>query len=447
MFDSLTKKFSSIFTNLKSKGLLSEDDINQAMREIRLALLEADVALPVVKEFIKNVKEKALGQEVIKSISPGQLIVKIVQDELTNILSSPEKEQALNLSKSSIFLMLGLQGSGKTTSTAKLALKLQKENKNVLVASLDIYRPAAQEQLAILARDNNIDCLKIITDQTVMQITKRAVEKFKNDNYDVLILDSAGRLHIDQELIAELQEVANYTKPQEQLLVVDSLTGQDAANIAKNFCAALNVTGTILTRLDGDSRGGAALSMRYITEKPIKFIGTGEKVSDFEYFHAERMASRLLDMGDIVSLVEKAQESINQDDAEKLTKRIKSGKFNFNDLLSQLNQIDKLGGMGGLMNLIPGISKFKDQINQAGMDSKLINRQKAIIYSMTKKERLKPDLLNGSRKRRIAQGSGMTVQDVNRLLKQFKQMQTMFKKMKNMKNKSMLQSMASRFLS
>jgi signal recognition particle subunit SRP54 len=430
MFASLSDNLAKIFDKLKGKGFLTEDDVNTAMREIRIALLEADVALPVVKEFIEIVRAKAIGVEVLKSITPSQLIVKIVNDELKNALGG-EEVPTLNTSTKppAVIMLVGLQGSGKTTTAAKIALWLrQKSKKQVLMASLDVYRPAAQEQLEILGKQISIATLPIVPKQDPVEITKRAIKEAELSGVDVLILDTAGRLHTDDELIKELQDIKRVANPIETILVADSLTGQDAVNISKYFNEKIELTGVILTRVDGDARGGAALSIKQVTGCPIKFIGIGEKPSDFEAFYPERIASRILGMGDVVSLVEKASEAISKEDAEKLANKIQKGKFDFEDLLDQLRNLKKMGGVGKLVSLIPGISKIKNQLSAAGFDEKMLKKQEAIILSMTIKERRNPELLNASRKKRIASGSGNKVEDVNRLLKQYLTMSKMMKK-------------------
>lgn len=440
MFENLSANLDKIFSKLKGKGFLSEDDVNTAMREVRIALLEADVSLPVVKDFINKVKERAVGQEVVKSISPGQMVVKIVQDNLTEALGATTSELNLNTSPPAVIMMVGLQGSGKTTSSAKLALLLRKKKgKKVLLASLDIYRPAAQIQIEILAKQIDVGSLPIIEGQKPAEITKRALETARKEGYDVVILDTAGRLHIDSELMQELQVVKELSKPIETMLVADSLTGQDAVNIASEFHSKIGVTGIILTRVDGDGRGGAALSMRAVTGCPIKFIGVGEKISEFEEFHPDRIASRILGMGDIVALVERAAENVDMEEAQKLQEKIKKGSFDLNDLAKQFKTMRKMGGIGSLMGMIPGIGKVKKQLDAAGgIDEKMLMRQESIIYSMTKQERRYPKVINGSRKRRIAAGAGVEVQEVNKLLKQFKGMETMMKKLGKMNKKSLM---------
>ncbi len=448
MFKNLTENFNKIVEMLKSKGVLTEADIDNAMREIRLALLEADVSLPVVKKFINQVKEKAKGEDIIKSISAGQMVVKIVQDELTEILGSKNIDLELK-NTPSVIMMVGLQGSGKTTSSAKLAHFLRKKmKKNPIMASLDVQRPGAQKQLEVLAKQININSLEIIEGQKPVEITKRTLKEAKSNDNDVIILDTAGRLHIDAELMQELKEIKSISNPDEILLVADSMTGQDAVNVAKSFNEDINVTGIILTRADGDARGGAALSMLEATQKPIKFLGVGEKTDELEQFHPERVATRILDMGDIVSLVEKAAENVDKAEAEKLAKKLRSKSgFDFNDLAKQLRTIKKMGGVTSMMGMIPGINKMQDKMGDVEDSEQILKRQEAIISSMTISERTNPKLLNGSRKRRIAKGSGMEVQDVNRLIKQFMQMNKMMKKLGNMDKKSLMRGGLSKLFS
>ena len=427
MFENLTDKLGSVFAKITSRGVLNEKDIDEAMREIRIALLEADVALPVVKEFIAKVKEQALGEKVIRSIQPGQMVVKIVHDELVKVLGSDESALNFNVVPPAVILMAGLQGSGKTTTSAKLAKMLGKKRK-VLLASLDVYRPAAQEQLAQLAEQIGGSSLPIVEGQKPCDITKRALDVAKKGGYDVLILDSAGRLHIDNELMNELVEVKKIANPAEILLVADAMMGQDACNVAKEFNEKLGVTGIVLTRIDGSSRAGAALSMRMVAQVPVKFLGTGEKIDEFEEFHPDRIAGRILGQGDVVSLVENAIEKIDREEADKMAQQMMKGKFDLDDLLSQLRQIQKLGSLGGIMSMIPGLSKFKNQIESAGIGDNLIKKQEAIILSMTKLERKSPDVIKASRKKRIAAGAGVEVHEVNKLLKQYEQMADMMKK-------------------
>jgi signal recognition particle subunit SRP54 len=438
MFSSLSNKLTGIFGNLRKRGVLTVADIDAVMREVRIALLEADVALPVVKEFIASLKEKALGANVVQNVNPAQMVIKLTNDHLAELLGS--EHQALNLATTppAVIMMVGLQGSGKTTSTGKLALRLKsKQNKKTLVASLDIYRPAAQQQLEQVAKQAGVASLPIVAGEKPQQITERALKTARLEGYDVLLLDTAGRLHIDDELMAELQSVKQLANPIETLLVADSLTGQDAVNIGKTFHERIGISGIVLTRVDGDGRGGAALSMRAVTGQPIKFLGVGEKLDEFEEFHPSRIASRILDMGDIVSLVEKAAEAVSQQDAEKMAAKMMEGQFDFDDLLDQLRKMKKMGGLGSMMNLLPGMGKIKDQI-EGKIDDKMIARQEAVILSMTQKERKHPKLINASRRVRIAGGAGVQVQDVNKLLRQQQQMQDMMKKMKKMGQKGMM---------
>lgn len=435
MFENLSKRLTDSLDKLRRKGRLSEADVEGALREVRMALLEADVALPVARDFIASLKTKLVGADIIASVSPANMVIKLVYDALVELLGGTEANE-LNLASAppAVILMCGLQGSGKTTSTGKLALRLrEKLNKRVLVASLDVYRPAAMEQLASVAATAKVDSLPIVAGEMPIAITTRALDAARRGGYDVLLLDTAGRLHVDEAMMAELVEVKRLSNPIETLLVADALTGQDAVTIAKAFHEAMTVTGIILTRLDGDGRGGAALSMRAITGQPIKFMGLGEKLSEFEPFHAERIAGRILDKGDVVSLVEKAAEVMNTAEAEAGAKRMMEGKFDLNDMLHQMRQIGKMGGLGGVMSLMPGIGKIKEAMKNAPMpDEKMIKRQEAIILAMTPKERATPNVLNASRRRRIAIGAGVQVSDVNRLIKQYQQMETMMKQMKKM---------------
>jgi signal recognition particle subunit SRP54 len=436
MFDNLSDRLNSIFDGLKRRGALKESDVTAALREVRVALLEADVALPVVKSFIDKVKVKAVGQEVLKSVTPGQQVIKIDNDVLVAMLGS----EASGINTAGVppvaILMVGLQGSGKTTTTAKLAKRLtEKEKKKVLMASLDVRRPAAQEQLKVLGEQIGVKTLPIIAGQMPVDIAKRAMDAAKLQGFDIVVLDTAGRLHVDQSLMAEVIAVRDTTMPLETLLVADSLTGQDAVNVAKEFDAQVGITGVALTRMDGDGRGGAALSMRSVTGKPIKLAGTGEKMDALEDFHPERVASRILGMGDVVSLVEKAAETIEQEEAEKMAKKMAKGEFDLDDLRSQLQQMSKMGGMKGVLGLLPGVGKIKQAMNQSNMDDKIFKRQEAIISSMTPKERKQPKLINASRKKRIAAGSGTSVPEVNKLLKMHMQMAKMMKKMSQMGKK------------
>ena len=428
MFDALQTRLTSVFDQLRGRGALSEGDVDEALREVRAALIDADVALPVVEDFIRKVRPQAIGENVIRSVTPGQQVVKIVHDALVETLGSENAGLNLGVVPAPI-LMVGLQGSGKTTTSAKLGMMLQnKEKKRVLMASLDVRRPAAMEQLKVLGEQAGVATLPIVAGQMPVDIARRALASARVGGYDVLILDTAGRQHIDEQLMAEVAQVKDAVKPHETLLVADSLTGQDAVNIAKSFNDRTPLSGIILTRADGDARGGAALSMRFVTGAPIKFLGLGEKLDALEAFHPERVASRILDMGDVVSLVEKASETIDREQAEKLARKMKKGEFDMNDLADQLRQMQKLGGMQGVLGMLPGIGKVKDQLAQAGFDDKLLKRQEAIIQSMTKQERAKPDVINGSRRKRIATGAGVEVSDVNKLIKMHRQMADMMKK-------------------
>lgn len=441
MFDSLTGRLGDIFDRLKKRGALSDSDINDALRDVRIALLEADVALPVVKDFVAAVKQRALGQEVLKSVAPGQMVVKIVHDHLIEVLGSDNTELDLGAVPPVVVMLVGLQGSGKTTTTAKIAMRLGKrDKKKVLMASLDVQRPAAQEQLKVLGEQAEVATLPIIPGQMPVDIARRALDAGKLGGYDVIMLDTAGRLHVDEALMAELEVVRDISAAHEILLVADALTGQDAVNVATQFNDRMGLTGIVLTRIDGDGRGGAALSMRAVTGCPIKLIGVGEKLDELEGFHPERIASRILGMGDVVSLVEKAAETIDADEAEKIAAKMKKGTFDLEDLSAQLGQLRKLGGMESVLGMLPGMGKMKSKIDAANIDEKMIGRQQAIISSMTPKERTHPKIVAASRKRRIAAGSGTSVQDVNRLLKQHKQMAQMMKKMSKMGKKGLLRN-------
>ena len=433
MFDALTDRLGGVFDGLLGRGALSEKDVTAALREIRVALLEADVALPVVKDFIASIKDKAVGEDVIRSVKPGQQVVKIVHDGLVGLLGGEDAETGLRVDNPpAVVMMAGLQGSGKTTTTGKLAKRLaERDKKKVLLASLDTRRPAAMEQLAILADQcgEAVSSLPIIEGQSPAEIARRALQAAKLGGYDVLFLDTAGRTSIDEQMMAEASEIAKIATPNETLLVADSLTGQDAVETAKRFHERLPLTGLILTRMDGDGRGGAALSMRAVTGLPIKFLGTGEKLDGLDAFDAKRLAGRILGQGDIVSLVEKAGVQMDAEKAEKMAKKMAKGQFDLDDLAQQLQQMQKMGGLGGIMGLLPGAKKAKQALDASGMDDKVIARPAAIISSMTKKERAKPALLNASRRKRIAAGAGVTVQDVNRVLKMHKQMSGMMKKM------------------
>ena len=446
MFDSLTDRLGDVFDRLRRHGALSEDDVAAALREIRLALLEADVALPVVRDFVAAVREKALGQEVLRSVTPAQMVVKIVHDHLVEILGGAgggAGESAgenggpgrfdLNAPAPVGIMLVGLQGSGKTTTAAKIANRLKgRERKKVLLASLDVQRPAAQEQLAVLGRQIGVASLPIVAGEKPVAITRRALETGRAQGFDVVILDTAGRLHVNEELMLEVAAVRAAAQPHQTLLVADAMTGQDAVNLAKAFGERAGITGIVLTRVDGDARGGAALAMRAITGKPIVFIGTGERIGALESFHPERIAGRILGMGDVVSLVEKAAETVDRDEAEKLAAKMARGSFDLDDLAGQLRQIRRMGGMGGMLSMLPGIGKLKKQLGEANIDEGIVKRQEAIISSMTKNERRNPKLLNGSRRRRIASGSGTSVPEINRLLKQYQDMADMMKKMKKL---------------
>jgi len=430
MFDNLTNKLENIFSKLKSAPSLSEEQVDYGLKEIRQALLEADVALPVAKEFIANVKPKAIGQEIIRSTSPGQMIVKIVYDELVSILGSKNEELNLKAVPPVSILLVGLQGSGKTTSAAKLAKLIEKNfKKKVMLVSLDVYRPAAQEQLKLLAESNNILNLPIVDRQQPIDITKRALNAANLNGSDVIIFDTAGRTQTDLPMMLEIKQVKEIISPAETILVADSLTGQIAVNVAKEFDTAVSLSSIILTRVDGDGRGGAALSMKHVTGKPIKYIGVGEKISDFELFHPDRIANRILGMGDVVSLVEKASQDIDEEKIKKTEEELKKGVFTMDTYLSQLRQMKKMGGMEGVMSLLPGASKMKAQMDNASIDEKMLIENEAVILSMTKEEKENPKIISGSRRKRISQGAGVDASKINKLLKQFKMMSDMMKKM------------------
>ncbi len=433
MFESLSDRLGGVFDRLRGRGALNESDVREAMREVRIALLEADVALPVVRSFIDSVTDKAVGQSVLKSITPGQQVVKIVNDALVEMLGSEAADLDLAVTPPAIVMMVGLQGSGKTTTTAKIAKKLsEKDRKKVLMASLDVNRPAAQEQLAVLGSQIGVATLPIVSGQQPVDIAKRAMQAAKLQGFDVLMLDTAGRLHVDAQLMDEMKAVAQVSTPAEILLVVDALTGQDAVNVAKSFGEQVALSGVVLTRMDGDARGGAALSMRAVTGKPIKFVGTGEKLDGLDVFHPERVAGRILGMGDVVSLVERAAETIQQDEAEALAAKMAKGQFDMNDLRAQLGQMRRMGGMGALMGMMPGMKKAQAAMAQSGIDDRILIRMDAMIGSMTPKERAKPELVNAKRKIRIANGSGTTVQEVNKLLKMHQEMSTAMKRLRKM---------------
>ena len=430
MFENLTNKLESIFSKLKSAPSLTEEQVDTGLKEIRLALLEADVALSVTKDFISNVKPKAIGKEIIKSTSAGQMIVKIVYDELVNILGS--KNDGLNLKAVPpiSLLLVGLQGSGKTTSAAKLAKNIEKNHKKkVMLVSLDVYRPAAQEQLKLLAETNGIQFLPIVEKQLPIDITKRALNAANLNGSDIIIFDTAGRTQIDLSMMSEIKQIKDIAKPTETILVADSLTGQIAVNVAKEFDAAVNLSGIILTRVDGDARGGAALSMKHVSGKPIKFIGVGEKITDLEIFHPDRLANRILGMGDVVTLVEKVQQDLSDEKIKETEEEIKKGIFTMDSYLAQIRQMKKMGGMEGVMSMLPGVNKMRAKMDQANIDEKMLVENEAIILSMTKKERENPKIISGSRRKRISIGSGVDVSKINKLLKQFKMMSDMMKKM------------------
>jgi len=433
MFDKLSDRLGGVFDRLRGRGALNEADVLEAMREVRVALLEADVALPVVRQFIDGISQKAVGQSVLKSVTPGQQVVKIVNDALVEMLGAEQSELELAVAPPAIIMMVGLQGSGKTTTSAKIAKLLKtRERKKVLMASLDVARPAAQEQLATLGTQVEVETLPIVEGQQPVEITKRAIQAAKLQSFDVLILDTAGRLSIDQQLMQEMTAVSDVAKPQETLLVVDALTGQDAVNVAENFGEKVDLTGVVLTRMDGDARGGAALSMRAVTGKPIKFAGIGEKLDAIEAFNPERVAGRILGMGDVVGLVERASQIVEKDEAEQLAVKMAKGQFDMNDLRTQFRQMNQMGGLGALAGMMPGMKKAKAAMAAGNMDDKVLTRMDAIIGSMTPKEREKPALLNAKRKIRIAKGSGTTVQDVNKLIKMHKEMAGAMKRIKKM---------------
>ncbi|HJP23534.1 MAG: signal recognition particle protein [Alphaproteobacteria bacterium] len=439
MFESLSNRLADVFDALRRRGALSESDVDAALREVRIALLEADVALPVVKDFITQVKERAVGADVVKSVTPGQMVVKIVHDHLIEMLGA--ESVALNLAAVPPvpILMVGLQGSGKTTTTAKLGLSLTgRDKKKVMMASLDVQRPAAQEQLRVLGEQAEVTTLPIVAGQMPVDIARRAMDAARLQGFDVVLLDTAGRLHVDEALMSELAAVRDAVNAAEILLVADALTGQDAVNVAETFRARIEVSGIVLTRVDGDARGGAALSMRAVTGCPIKLLGVGENLDALEVFHPDRIASRILGMGDVVGLVEKAAETIEQEDIEKLEAKMLKGQFDLEDMAQQLKQMRRMGGMEGMMAMLPGVAKIKKQVAEAQIDERQLVRQEAIISSMTPRERQHAKLINASRKRRIAGGSGTTVQDVNRVLKQHKQMTLMMKKVKKLGKKGLM---------
>ena len=430
MFENLTNKFEEALSSLKKAPSLDEKQVDDGLRNIRVALLESDVSLEVAKEFINNVKPKVLGKEIIRSTSPGDMVVKIVYDELVSILGDKNSQINLNAVPPVPIMLVGLQGSGKTTTTAKLAKYLEKQNKKkVMMVSLDIYRPAAQEQLKFLGEQNNITTLPVVEGQLPQDICRRAVSAASLNGAEIILFDTAGRTQIDLQMMSEIKEIQNIINPSEVLLVADSLTGQVAANIAKEFKNTVSLSGIILTRADGDGRGGAALSMKHVANVPIKFLGVGEKIDNLEVFHPDRIANRILGMGDIVSLVEKASEDFDQEKLKKAEEKLKKGQFSLNDYLSQLRQMKKMGGIEGVMSFLPGVSKIKSQMDQSGIDENIIKKNEAVILSMTKKERENPKIIDGSRKKRIANGSGTDIATINKLLKQFKMMSEMMKKM------------------
>jgi signal recognition particle subunit SRP54 len=430
MFENLTNKLETILSKLKNAPSLTEAQVDSGLKELRLALLDADVALSVAKEFIEKIKPKAIGQEIIRSTSPGQMIVKIVYDELVNFLGEKNQELNFNVVPPACILLVGLQGSGKTTSAAKLAKLLEKKyNKKVFLVSLDVYRPAAQEQLKVLAEANKLNHLPIIKDQQPLDISKRALNAANLNGSDVIIFDTAGRTQVDLVMMNEIKQIKQLVKPIETILVADSLTGQVAANVAKEFDKTVDISSIILTRVDGDGRGGASLSMKHITNKPIKYIGVGEKIDDLEIFYPDRIANRILGMGDVISLVEKASQGLDEEKLKKTEEQFKKGVFTLDDYLSQLRQMKKMGGMEGVLSLLPGVSKVKEQMKNASIDEKIISTNEAIILSMTKKEREEPRIINGSRKKRISTGAGADVATINKLLKQFRMMTDMMKKM------------------
>ena len=439
MFKSLSDRLSGIFEKIKSKGSLKENDVEEALREVRVALLEADVSLSVVKEFLEKAKKKAIGSKLIKSVSPGQVVIQIVNDILVEILGYKEDPINLKATPPVIILMVGLQGSGKTTTSAKIAKRLKiKDKKKVLMASLDVQRPAAQEQLSILGKQVDVSTVDIVVGQKPVEIAKRSLEQAKKESFDVLILDTAGRLQIDNALMKEVESISKETNPNEILLVSDAMIGQESVNVAKEFNDKLKLTGIVLTRLDGDARGGAALSMKSVTGCPIKLIGVGEKMEALEVFYPDRIANRILGMGDVVSLVEEASATVKKEDAEKLDKKIKKGEFSLEDLAKQLNQMKKIGGLKEILSKLPGASKLQDQMGKANIDDKIITRQQAIISSMTIEEKENYKVIHASRKKRIVLGSGTTIQEVNKLLKQYHTMLKMMKKYGNLDKKTLM---------
>ena len=438
MFDGLSSRLGSVFDRLTRRGVLDAGDVDAALRDVRLALLEADVALPVVKDFIDSVRERATGREVLRSVTPGQMVVKIVNDRLVEMLGAESREVDLAARPPVAILMVGLQGSGKTTTTAKLGLWLrERQRKKALMASLDVRRPAAQQQLAVLGAQAGVDTLPIVPLQTPRMIADRALDTARREGCDVVLLDTAGRLAIDEKLMEELGAVAGAARPRETLLVADAMTGQDAVATAAAFHERVGLTGIVLTRIDGDARGGAALSMRAVTGCPIKLLGTGEKLDALEPFHPDRIARRILGMGDVVSLVEKAQEASEEEEVARLAEKMRKGRFDLEDLAGQLRQIRRMGGMGGVMGLLPGVVRAKNRLAESGVDERILVRQEAIIASMTPGERRRPEIVKASRKRRIAAGSGTTVQDVNRLMKLFREMSRTMKRVNKLGGKGL----------
>ena len=439
MFENLTNKFEEVFSSLKKAPSLDEKQVDEGLRGIRQALLEADVTLEVAKQFVENVKPKALGTEIVRSTSPGQMVVKVVYDELVKLLGEKNEEINLNAVPPVPMMLVGLQGSGKTTTTAKLAKFLENnKKKKIMMVSLDIYRPAAQEQLKSLGEKNNILTLPIIEGQLPADICRRAISAANLNGADIILFDTAGRTQIDLQMMSEIKQIESIIKPTETFLVADSLTGQVAAEVAKEFKNTVNLTGIILTRADGDARGGAAVSMKYVSNVPIKFLGVGEKTENFEVFHPDRIANRILGMGDVVSLVEKATQDLSEENLKKTEENLKKGSFSMNDYLTQLRQMKKMGGIEGIMSLMPGVSKVKKQMDQSGIDETIISQNEAIILSMTKKERENPKIIDGSRRKRIANGSGTDVATINKLLKQFKMMSDMMKKMSKGNTKGLM---------
>jgi signal recognition particle subunit SRP54 len=439
MFEKLSERLGDVFGRLTRRGALSESDVDAALREVRLALLEADVALPVVRDFLAKIREKAIGETVLKSVTPGQMVVKIVNDALVEALGGGAIGLDLNAPAPVVLMLVGLQGSGKTTTTAKIARRLKaRERKRVLMASLDTRRPAAQEQLAVLGRQTEVATLPVVPGEPPVAIARRAVQTGKLEGYDVVLLDTAGRLHVDEELMAEAAAVHQATSPTETLLVADAMTGQDAVHVASQFRDRMTLTGVVLTRVDGDARGGAALSMRAVTGCPIKLIGAGEKLDALEDFHPDRIAGRILGMGDIVGLVERAAETVEREQAEKMAARLQKGQFNLDDFAEQLRQLQKMGGLGGVLGMLPGVQKMQKQLDSAKLDEKLLRRQQAIISSMTREERRRPEIIKASRKQRIASGAGASVQEINRLLKQHMEMARMVKQMGRLGQKGLM---------